>query len=74
MEQYFSNLFEDIKCERALILLLRLVEPDIIKQSKITDNEVKIIKDIALQKIFRQQNLKEYFAMDLLEKKIDNII
>ena len=27
MEQYFSNLFEDIRYERALILLLNLVEP-----------------------------------------------
>ena len=67
MEAYFSNLFEDIRYERALILLLSLVEPDILKQSKFTDNEVSIIKDTALEKIFRQLNLEEYFAMDLLE-------
>ena len=69
MEQYFSNLFEDIRYTRALILLLSLVEPDILKQPKFTDNEVRILKDIALERMFRQRNLIEYFTMDLLEKE-----
>ena len=74
MEQYFSTIFEDIRYERGLILLLSLVEPDILKQSKFTDHEVSIIKDIALEKIFRQKNLKEIFALDLLEKQTyDNV-
>ena len=72
MEQYFSNLFEDIRYERAIILLLSIVEPDKLKQSKFTDNEVSIIKDIALKKIFRQQNFKQYVALDLLEKQFSN--
>ena len=72
MEQYFNNIFEDIRYERGLILLLSLVEPDILKQSKFTDHEVSIIKDIALEKIFRQKNLKEIFAMDLLEKQFSD--
>ena len=58
MEQYFSNLFKDIRYERALILLLSLVELDILKQSKFTDNEVSIIKDIALEKSFVSGMLK----------------
>ena len=49
-------------------LLLSLVEPDILRQFKFNDKEASIIKDIALEKIFRQRNLKEYVAMDLLEK------
>ena len=69
MEQYFSNLFDDIRHERSLILLLSLTDPDILRQSKFTDHEVSIIKDIALEKIFRQKNLKEIFALDLLEKQ-----
>ena len=40
MEQYFSNLFEDVRHERSLILLLSLVEPDVLKQSKFTDHEI----------------------------------
>ena len=44
MEQYFSNLFEDIRHERSLILLLSLTDPDILKQSKITDDEIENIK------------------------------
>ena len=68
MESYFSNLFEDVRYERGLVLLLSLVEPDILKQSKFTDHEVNIIKDIALEKIHRQRILKEIKAMDLLEK------
>ena len=69
MEAYFSNLFEDVRYERSRVLLLSLVEPDILKQSKYTDNEVSIIKYISLGKIFCQRNLKEYAAMDLFEKQ-----
>ena len=72
MEQNFSNLFEDIRYEGALILLLSIVEPDTLKQSKFADNEVSIIKDVALEKIFRQRNLKECVAMDLVEKQFSN--
>ena len=74
MESYFSNLFEDIRYERSLILLLSLVEPDILKQSKFTDDEIVIIKNLALEKIHRQRILKEIKAMDLLEKQMDDTI
>ena len=73
MDQYFNTIFEDIRYERALILLLSLVEPSILKQSKFTDSEVSIIKDIALEKIFRQKNLKEIVALDLLEKQFSDM-
>ena len=33
------------------MLLLSLVEPDILKQSKFTDHEIDIIKNIALEKL-----------------------
>ena len=74
MEAYFNTIFEDIRHERSLILLLSLVEPDILKQSKFTDHEIDIIKNIALEKLHRQRILKEYHAMSLLEKQIDNNI
>ena len=48
MEHYFNTIFEDIRHERSLILLISLVEPDILKQSKFLDHEVEIIKNIAL--------------------------
>ena len=70
MEQYFNSIFEDIRYERSLILLLSLVEPDILKQSKFNDHEIEIIKNIALEKLFSQKNLKEIVALDLLEKQI----
>ena len=69
MEASFSNLFENLRYERSLILILSLVKPDIMKQSKFTDHEIKIIKDIALHKIHRQRNLNGIVAMDLLEKQ-----
>ena len=72
MEQYFSNLFEDIRYGRSLILLLSLVESDILKQIKFTDHEIEIIKKLALEKLHRQRILKEYHAMSLLEKQIDD--
>ena len=44
MEAYFNTIFEDVRHERSLILLLSLVEPDILKQSKFTDHEIEILK------------------------------
>ena len=55
MEQYFSNLIEDVRHERTLILLLSFVEPDILKKSKFTDDEIEIIKNLALEKLHRQR-------------------
>ena len=67
MENYFANLFENIYYERSLILLLSLTDPDILKQSKFTDDEIEIIKNLALEKLYRQRILKEYHAVSLLE-------
>ena len=69
MEAYFNTIFEDVRHERSLILLLSLKEPDILKQSKFNDHEIEFLKNIALEKIFRQKNLKEIVALDLLEKQ-----
>ena len=74
MDAYFNTIFEDIRHERSLILLLSLVEPDILKQSKFTDHEIEFIKNIALEKLHRQRILKEVFAIDLLEKQLDDNI
>ena len=65
MEQYLSNLFDDIRHERSLILLLSLTDSDILKQSKFTDYEIEIIKNLALEKLHRQRILKEYHAVSL---------
>ena len=74
MEAYFNTIFEDIRHERCLILLLSLVEPSILKQSKFTDHEIQIIKNLALEKLQRQRILKEHIALNLLEKQIDDNI
>ena len=70
MEQYFNTIFEDIRYERSIVLVLSIVEPNILKQSKFTDHENEIIKNIALEKLHRQRILKEVVAMDLLDKDI----
>ena len=67
MEQYFATIFEDIRHERSLILFLSLTDSDILKQSKFADDEINIIKNIALEKLHRQRILKEVAAMDLLK-------
>ena len=63
---------EDVRHERSLILILSLTDPDIFRQSKFTDDETEIIKDLALEKLYRQRILKEHIAMDLLEKRFSN--
>ena len=67
MEAYFTNLFEDIRIERSMILILSLIDSDILKQSKFTNDEIDIIRNLALEKLHRQRILKEYHAVSLLE-------
>ena len=72
MENYFSNLFENIYFERSLILFLSLTDPDILRQSKLTDDEIIKIKNPPLRKLHRQRILREHVAMDLLEKQFSD--
>ena len=44
MEAYFSTMFEDVREERSLLLLLSLTDPDILRQSKFFDLEIDIKK------------------------------
>ena len=37
MEQYFARMFEDVRHERSLILLLALIESSLLQQSNFTD-------------------------------------
>ena len=50
-----------------MILFLSLTNPDKLKQSKFTDDEINKIKNLALEKLHRQRILKEYHAVSLLE-------
>ena len=50
MEAYFALLFDDVRHERSLIFLLSLTDPDILKQSKFTDDEINSMKNLALEK------------------------
>ena len=72
MEQYFNTIFEAVGHEQILILLLSIVEPNITKQAKFTDQEMDLNKNLALQKLHRQRNLKEIVALDLLEKQFSD--
>ena len=72
MEQNFNTIFEDVRHERSLILLISLKEPDILKQSKFSDVEIDVIKNTELEKLRRQRNLKDIVALDLLEKQFSD--
>ena len=72
MEADFNTIFEDVRHERSLILLLSLVEPSILKQNKFTDHEIEILKYLGLEKLHRQKILKEHIAMVLLEKQFSD--
>ena len=60
-------MFEDVRHERSLILLLSLTDPDILKQSKFTDDEMNTFKNLALEYLYREKILKEYVAASSLE-------
>ena len=72
MEQYFNTIFGDVRHERSLILLLSLTDTDILRQIKFTDDEIEIIKNLALEKLHRQRLLKKHVAMDLLENQFSD--
>ena len=54
MNQYFATMFENVRYERSLDFPLSLTDIDIIRQSKYTDQEINIIKNLALQKLHRE--------------------
>ena len=60
-------MFEDVRHERSLLLLPALTDPDILQQSKITDNEMNIIKYLALEKLHRRRIVKDHFALQFIE-------
>ena len=62
-------MFEAVRHERSLLLILSLTDPDILRQNKFTVEEIEIIKKLALEKLHKQRILKEHVAMDLLEKQ-----
>ena len=43
MEAYFATIFEDIRHERSLLLLLSLSDSDILKQREFIDHEIDSI-------------------------------
>ena len=51
MEAYCATMFENVRHERSLVLLLSLADPDNLKQSKITDNEMIVFKNLVLKKL-----------------------
>ena len=57
MEAYFATIFEDVRHEWPLIIILSLTDPDLIKRSIFTDHETNIIKNLSVEKIHRQ-NIK----------------
>ena len=67
MEVYFATMFEDVRHERSLNLLLSLTDPSILRQFKFIDYEIDILKNSTLEKLHRQRILKEEVAMSLLK-------
>ena len=61
-------MFEDVRHERSLLFFLLLKDPDILRQSKFTDDEIEFLTDLALEKVQKQRIIKEHVAMNLLEK------
>ena len=68
MEACFTTVCGDVRHERSLTLILSLTDPDIIKQSTFTDHETNIIKNLAVEKLHKQECSKEIFALQILEQ------
>ena len=55
MEEYFNTIFEDVRHERSLILLISLPDPDTLRPSKFTDHEIEIIKILLLKNYINKE-------------------
>ena len=64
-------MFEDVRDERSLILLLSQIDPDILTQSIFTDHKINFAKNLALEKLHRQRIIEEHLAMFLLESQLE---
>ena len=54
MEHFFAAMFEDVRHGKSLISLLSLSDPVVSKQSKYTDHETNVTKNLALDKLHRK--------------------
>ena len=50
-------MFQDVRHESSLMLLLSPTDPDIFKKSTLTDYEMNILKNITLEKLHRQRRI-----------------
>ena len=53
-------------------MLLSLTDLDVLRQSKFTDHEIEVTKNLGLEKLHRQRILKEYVASSLIEGQFSN--
>ena len=71
MEQYFTVMFENVRHKRSLILLLSLTDPNILKQAKVADHELFLIKNLALEILHRQRIVEKEVAIALHEAELE---
>ena len=58
-------MLEDSRHERSLIIILPLTDPNFLKTTQFTDNAIKILKNIAVEKLHRQRVLEKYVIVSL---------
>ena len=51
-------MFEDVRHERSLLILLSITDSDILKQGEFLEHEVKVVKSLALETSHRQNYWK----------------
>ena len=64
-------MFKDVRHKRSLKLLLSLTDPVILRQSKFSDHEIDIIKNLTLEKLYRRRIFKTYVVVSLLESQLE---
>ena len=68
MGNQIATVVEDVRHERSLIILLSLTYPEIIKQSKFTDDEIDITRTLASEKVHRQRIKEDGVFVSVIEK------
>ena len=72
-EAYFATMFEDVRHDISLILLLSLTDPDNLKQSNFTNDEINVNKKLAFEKL-QTKNIKRACRNGFNSKSIFRIV
>ena len=73
MDRNFESIFQDVRHERTLILILAIIEPQILLDAKFSQSDVNKMTTIAKEKILRRKMLVIFIYITNLFLNFSNV-